>query len=118
MNPLDIRKRMAGFAQKLRSACATLVKPGGWVFFSTINRNLKAYLMAVVGAEYLLRLLPRGTHDYARFIKPAELARHCRNARLETATMTGLHYNPVTQRYWLAPNSDVNYLLATRREAD
>ena len=96
-------------------ACAALVRPGGKVFFSTINRNLKAYLLAVIGAEYILRMLPRGTHDYARFIKPAELARHCRAVGLELTDLTGLHYNPVTQRYWLAPNTEVNYLVATQR---
>jgi 2-polyprenyl-6-hydroxyphenyl methylase / 3-demethylubiquinone-9 3-methyltransferase len=98
------------------SACKALVKPGGHVFFSTINRNLKSYLLAVVGAEYLLRLLPRGTHDYARFITPSELARDARAAGLEVSDMTGLHYNPITQRYWLASNTDVNYLMATRRD--
>ncbi len=97
-------------------ACATLVKPGGTVFFSTLNRNLKAYLMAVIGAEYVLRLLPRGTHDYAKFIKPAELARHCRACGLDIFAMTGLHYNPLTKRYSLGPNTDVNYMLAARRE--
>ena len=98
-------------------ACATLVKPGGQVFFSTINRNAKAYLFAVLGAEYVLRLLPRGTHDYQRFITPAELTRHARNARLSMTAMIGLHYNPLTRRYWLAPNVDVNYMIATRRDA-
>ena len=96
-------------------ACATLVKPNGRVFFSTINRNPKAYLMAVLGAEYLLRLLPKGTHDYKRFITPAELSRHARGAGLEIDDMTGLHYNPLTRRYWLAPNVDVNYMIATTR---
>ena len=97
-------------------ACATLVKPGGHVFFSTINRNPKAYLFAVIGAEYVLRLLPRRTHDYQRFIKPAELSRHARDAALLTTAMTGLHYNPLTRRYWLAPNVDVNYMVATVRD--
>ena len=96
-------------------ACATLVKPDGRVFFSTINRNPKAYLMAVLGAEYLLRLLPKGTHDYKRFITPAELSRHARGADLEVDDMTGLHYNPLTRRYWLAPNVDVNYMISTVR---
>ncbi len=95
------------------NACATLVKPNGRVFFSTINRNPKAYLMAVLGAEYLLRLLPKGTHDYKRFITPAELSRHARGAGLEVDAMTGLHYNPLTRRYWLAPNVGVNYMIAT-----
>jgi len=94
-------------------ACATLVKPGGRVFFSTINRNPKAYLFAVLGAEYLLRLLPRGTHDYERFITPSELARFARAAGLDVDATTGLHYNPLTKKYWLAPNVDVNYLFAT-----
>ncbi len=98
-------------------ACATLVKPGGHVFFSTINRNPKAYLFAVIGAEYLLRLLPRGTHDYQRFITPSELSRHARAARLSLDAMIGLHYNPLTRRYWLAPNVDVNYMIATRLDA-
>jgi 2-polyprenyl-6-hydroxyphenyl methylase/3-demethylubiquinone-9 3-methyltransferase len=96
-------------------ACATLVKPGGQVFFSTINRNLKAYLFAIIGAEYVLRLLPKRTHDYARFITPAELSRHARAAHLSPTDMTGLHYNPLTRRYWLAPNVDVNYMVATVR---
>lgn len=96
-------------------ACFDLVKPGGWVFFSTLNRNPKAYAFAILGAEYLLRLLPRGTHDYARFIKPSELAAWTRAARLDLVDMTGLHYNPLTQHYWLATNVDVNYMIATRR---
>jgi 2-polyprenyl-6-hydroxyphenyl methylase/3-demethylubiquinone-9 3-methyltransferase len=94
-------------------ACATLVRPGGHVFFSTINRNPKAYLFAVLGAEYLLRLLPRGTHDYQRFVTPAELIRHARAAGLSLEAMIGLHYNPLTRRYWLAPNVDVNYMIST-----
>ena len=98
-------------------ACATLVRPGGRVFFSTINRNPKAYLFAVLGAEYLLRLLPRGTHDYQRFITPSELTCHARVAGLAMTAMTGLHYNPLTKRYWLAPNVDVNYMIATSRDA-
>lgn len=97
-------------------ACATLVRPGGSVFFSTINRNAKAYVFAVLGAEYVLRLLPRGTHDYRRFLTPSELTRHARDARLSMTAMTGLHYNPLTRRYWLAPNVDVNYMIATRRD--
>ena len=97
-------------------ACQTLVKPGGMVFFSTINRNPKAYLMAVIGAEYLLRMLPRGTHDYQRFIKPSELARFARSAGLRISDMTGLHYNPLTKAYWLGPDTDVNYLVASKRD--
>ncbi len=99
------------------AACAQLVKPGGWVFFSTINRNPKSYLFAVIGAEYVLRLLPRGTHDYAKFIRPAELARMAREAGLDTAQLLGMTYNPLTKVYKLGADTDVNYLLATRREA-
>ena len=98
-------------------ACAELVKPGGRVFFSTINRNPKAYLFAVIGAEYLLKLLPRGTHDYAKFIKPSELARYCRDAGLTVETVIGMTYNPFTQRYKLEQNTDVNYIISCKREA-
>ena len=94
-------------------ACAALVKPTGHVFFSTINRNPKAYLFAVIGAEYLLRLLPRGTHDYERFITPSELARFARDAGLDVDATIGLHYNPLTKKYWLGPNVDVNFMIAT-----
>ena len=93
------------------AACAALVKPGGQVFFSTINRNPKAYLFAVIGAEYVLRLLPRGTHDYARFIKPSELAAMCRRAQLNVGGLTGMTYNPFTQRYALERDASVNYIL-------
>src|SRR5687767_6154833 len=96
-------------------ACATLARPGGWVIFSTINRNAKSFLFAIVGAEYVLRLLPRGTHEYARFITPSELARHCRAAGLGIEDITGMTYNPLTRVYALGPDVDVNYLLATRR---
>lgn len=96
-------------------ACFDLVKPGGQVFFSTLNRNPKAYAFAILGAEYILRMLPRGTHDYAKFIKPSELAGWVRAAGLDLQDMTGLHYNPLTRRYWLAPNVDVNYMVATLR---
>lgn len=99
------------------AACARLVKPGGWVFFSTLNRNAKSYLFAVIGAEYVLKLLPRGTHDYAKFIKPAELARMTREAGLETQELIGMTYNPLTRVYRLEADTDVNYLMATRREA-
>ena len=99
------------------AACAKLVKPGGWVFFSTLNRNAKSYLLAVIGAEYILKLLPRGTHDYAKFIQPAELARMAREAGLEVTELTGMSYNPLTKIYRLDANTDVNYLVATRREA-
>ena len=97
-------------------ACATLVKPGGWVFFSTVNRNAKAFMLAIVGAEYVLNMLPRGTHEYARFIRPSELAGHCRAAGLTLQGTRGLEYNPLTRRYRLSGNTDVNYLIATRRE--
>ena len=93
------------------AACARLVRPGGQVFFSTINRNPKAYLFAVVGAEYLLRLLPKGTHDYLRFIKPSELSRYARAAGLRPAELTGMTYNPLSRRYRLGDDADVNYLL-------
>jgi 2-polyprenyl-6-hydroxyphenyl methylase/3-demethylubiquinone-9 3-methyltransferase len=95
-------------------ACAALVKPDGWCFFSTINRNPKAYLFAVIGAEYVLNLLPRGTHDYARFITPAELARYCRAAGLTVDNATGMTYNPLTRVYALGPDTSVNYILGTR----
>ena len=93
-------------------ACAKLVKPGGMVFLSTINRNPKSFAMAIIGAEYILNLLPKGTHEYARFIRPSELANWCRAASLETVEMTGMHYNPITRRYTLGPGVDVNYLLS------
>jgi 2-polyprenyl-6-hydroxyphenyl methylase/3-demethylubiquinone-9 3-methyltransferase len=96
------------------AACERLVKPGGMVFFSTINRNPKSYLLAVIGAEYLLRMLPRGTHDYQRFIKPSELSHFARSAGLRVTEMTGLHYNPITKAYWLGPDTDVNYMVASR----
>jgi 2-polyprenyl-6-hydroxyphenyl methylase/3-demethylubiquinone-9 3-methyltransferase len=92
-------------------ACAALVKPGGHVFFSTINRNPKAYLFAVVGAEYVLKMLPRGTHDYAKFIKPSELAALCRHAGLELQAVTGMTYNPLSKIYALGPDSSVNYIM-------
>lgn len=97
-------------------ACATLVRPGGTVFFSTINRNPKAYLFAVIGAEYILNLLPRGTHDYARFIRPAELARYAREAGLSAGEIIGMTYNPIAKTYILGANTDVNYLMRTRRD--
>jgi 2-polyprenyl-6-hydroxyphenyl methylase/3-demethylubiquinone-9 3-methyltransferase len=98
-------------------ACATLVKPGGWVFFSTLNRNPQSFLFAIVGAEYVLNLLPKGTHEYAKFIRPSELAGFCREAGLQTQASRGLQYNPLTQRYWLDANTRVNYMLATQSEA-
>ena len=96
-------------------ACARLVRPGGRVFFSTINRNPKAYLFAVVGAEYVLNLLPRGTHDYTRFIRPAELARYCRDAGLAGEEVIGMTYNPFSKTYALGADTDVNYLMRTAR---
>jgi len=96
-------------------ACATLVKPGGWVFFSTLNRNPKSFLFAIVGAEYVLNLLPKGTHEYAKFIRPAELAAHARAAGLTLQAMKGLQYNPITRRYWLNDDTSVNYMVATQR---
>ena len=96
-------------------ACATLCKPGGWVFFSTLNRNPKSFLFAIIGAEYLLRLLPRGTHEYARFIRPSELARWSRDAGLALQGSRGMEYNPLTRRYALSGDTSVNYLLACRK---
>ena len=96
-------------------ACATLVKPGGLVFFSTLNRNAKSFLFAIVGAEYVLNLLPRGTHEYAKFIRPSELARDCREAGLEWKQTRGMQYNPLTRRYWMSQDTSVNYLVATQR---
>ena len=96
-------------------ACAELVKPGGWVFFSTLNRNPKSYLFAILGAEYLLNLLPRGTHDYAKFIKPSELSRHARSAGLEINDVIGMTYNPITKVYKLEHDTDVNYIITCRR---
>ncbi len=97
-------------------ACADLVRPGGQVFLSTINRNPKAYLLAVVGAEYVLNMLPRGTHDYAKFIRPAELSRHCRNAGLRVAEIVGMTYNPLLRTYGLGRDTDVNYLVRAVRD--
>ncbi len=99
-------------------ACSQLIKPGGHVFFSTINRRPKAYVFAILGAEYVLRLLPRGTHDYAKFITPSELGRFVRQSGMGLIEMTGLHYNPLTKRYWLGANVDVNYMMCAVREAD
>lgn len=98
------------------AACARLVKPGGHVFLSTINRNPKAYLFAVIGAEYLLKLLPQGTHDYAKFIRPSELARYCREAGLNVEEFKGLEYNPLNKKYSLSGDVSVNYLLHTRKD--
>lgn len=93
------------------TACAKLVKPGGYVFFSTINRNPKAYLFAVIGAEYVLNMLPRGTHDYAKFIKPSELASWMRSADLSLVRQTGMSYNPIAKHYWLNSDVSVNYMM-------
>jgi 2-polyprenyl-6-hydroxyphenyl methylase/3-demethylubiquinone-9 3-methyltransferase len=98
-------------------ACAGLLRPGGWVFFSTLNRNPKSFLFGIVGAEYLLQLLPKGTHEYARFIRPSELARWCRDVGLTVQETRGLQYNPLTRRYKLCADTSVNYLLACRKPA-
>jgi 2-polyprenyl-6-hydroxyphenyl methylase/3-demethylubiquinone-9 3-methyltransferase len=95
------------------TACAKLVKPGGHVFFSTLNRNGKSWLMAVVGAEYILRMVPKGTHDIKKFIKPAELLAWVDETPLRERHITGLHYNPLTNTFKLAPGVDVNYMLHT-----
>ncbi|MDD5180752.1 MAG: bifunctional 2-polyprenyl-6-hydroxyphenol methylase/3-demethylubiquinol 3-O-methyltransferase UbiG [Gallionellaceae bacterium] len=97
-------------------ACAQLAKPGGHVFFSTLNRNAKSYLLAVVGAEYLLKLLPRGTHDFDKFIKPSELAQFCRNAGLSVNDISGMSYNPLSKIYSLGKDTGVNYLFACHRD--
>jgi 2-polyprenyl-6-hydroxyphenyl methylase/3-demethylubiquinone-9 3-methyltransferase len=98
-------------------ACSQLVKPGGQVFFSTLNRNLKSYLFAVIGAEYVLNMLPRGTHEYGKFLKPSELARHCRASGLVVDEVTGMSYNPLSKVYSLGKDTSVNYMVACRREA-
>lgn len=96
-------------------SCAALVKPGGWVFMSTLNRTLQSFVMAIVGAEYLLGLLPRGTHEYAKLIRPSELVAMCKEAGLDARNMVGLHYNPLTQRYALGAGVEVNYFLALQK---
>jgi len=96
-------------------ACARLVKPGGHVFFSTINRNAKSFLFAVVGSEHVLKLLPKGTHEYAKFIRPSELAQACRDAGLALEQARGMEYNPFAERFWLSDDTSVNYLFACRR---
>lgn len=97
------------------AACMRLVKPGGDVFFSTLNRNPKSYLLAIIGAEYILNMLPRGTHDWSKFITPAELSRYCREAGLDVIELIGLHYNPLSKLYSLGSDTSVNYLVHTRR---
>ena len=99
-------------------ACHQLVKPGGWVFFSTLNRNAKSFLFAIVGAEYVLNLLPRGTHEYAKLIRPSELAGFCRQAGLELRHTRGMEYNPFSGHYWLSSDTSVNYLVATQKPID
>jgi 2-polyprenyl-6-hydroxyphenyl methylase/3-demethylubiquinone-9 3-methyltransferase len=100
------------------AACAHLVRPGGWVFFSTINRNPRSYLFAILGAEYVLGLLPRGTHDFAKFIRPSELLRWIDDAGLAAEEMTGLTYNPLTHRYRLERDVQVNYMVCCQRDVD
>ena len=99
------------------AACGRLVKPGGWAFFSTINRNAKAFVFAIVGAEHVLKLLPRGTHEYAKFLRPSELAGWCRAASFEPVSTRGLEYNPLSRRYRLSADTSVNYLVACRKPA-
>jgi 2-polyprenyl-6-hydroxyphenyl methylase / 3-demethylubiquinone-9 3-methyltransferase len=99
------------------AACGTLLKPGGWAFFSTINRNVKAFLFAIVGAEHVLELLPKGTHEYAKFIRPSELLGWCRGAGLDAVVTRGLEYNPLSRRYRLSSDTSVNYLVACRKPA-
>lgn len=111
---LEMLEHVPDPAAVIRS-CAELLKPGGDVFFSTINRNPKSFVFAIVGAEYVLNLLPRGTHEYDKFIRPSELERWARKAGLELQGSIGLHYNPLTRNYWLAPNVDVNYMMHFRR---
>ena len=102
-------------ATRWTSACSDLVKPGGWVFFSTLNRNPKSFLFAILGAEYILNLLPRGTHEYAKMIRPSELASYCRQAELDVQQTSGMEYNPLTKRYSMSADTGVNYLFATRK---
>lgn len=97
-------------------ACATLLKPGGSLYFSTLNRNPKSYLLAIIGAEYVLNMLPRGTHDYAKFIKPSELAQFCRNTGLTVNALTGISYDPFRKKYALSRDTDVNYMIACTRD--
>ena len=99
------------------AACGQLLKPGGWAFFSTLNRNAKAFAFAIVGAEHVLKLLPKGTHEYAKFIRPSELLGWCRGASLDAVTTRGLEYNPLSRRYRLSSDTSVNYLVACRKPA-
>jgi 2-polyprenyl-6-hydroxyphenyl methylase/3-demethylubiquinone-9 3-methyltransferase len=103
--------------ESIVSACAKLLRPGGWAFFSTIHRSPKAFAFAIVGAEHVLKLLPKGTHEYAKFLKPSELASWCRAASLELVATRGLEYNPLTRRYRLGADTSVNYLVACRKAA-
>lgn len=96
-------------------ACAELVKPDGWVFFSTLHRSAKAFMLAIVGAEYVLNMLPRGTHEYAKMIRPSELAASCREAGLDLVGIKGMEYNPITKRYALTTDTSINYMLAARK---
>ena len=102
--------------QSVVTACAKLARPDGRVFFSTLNRNPKSYLFAILGAEYVLNLLPRGTHDYDKFIKPSELAQFCRNVGLNVVDLTGMSYNPLSKAYSLGSDTSVNYMIACRRD--
>lgn len=102
--------------QSVVAACAKLTKPGGWVFLSTLNRNPKSYLLAIVGAEYVLKMLPHGTHDYAKFLKPSELAQFCRNAGLNVTDLVGMSYNPLNKVYSLGSDTSVNYMVACRKD--
>ena len=107
---LEVLEHVPDFASTVR-ACARMLKPGGHAFFATLNRNAKSFLFAIVGAEYVLRLLPRGTHEYAKFIKPSELASICRNAGITVVDIIGMTYNPFTQVYALGRDTDVNYIV-------
>ena len=99
------------------AACARLVRPGGWVFFSTINRNAKSFLLAIVGAEYVANMVPRGTHEYARLLRPHELAGFCRSSGLDVVRSSGLEFHPLTRRFSLSDDTSVNYMIAARRSA-
>jgi len=113
---LEMLEHVPDPAQTIQ-ACADLCKPGGWLFFSTINRNPKSFVFAIVGAEYVLNLLPKGTHEYKKFIKPSELAQYARQSKLDFSEIIGLVYNPLTKIYRLARDTDVNYMVACRKPA-